>query len=57
MIDFDVITGPGPAEKPREPAPKPPPARPADEAAASATRPLPDEALAPARTSPAVHHR
>jgi hypothetical protein len=23
MIDFDVITGPGPSEKPREPAPKP----------------------------------
>jgi len=23
MIDFDVITGPGPFEKPREPAPTP----------------------------------
>jgi hypothetical protein len=25
MIDFDVITGPGPSEKPRDPAPKPAP--------------------------------
>lgn len=57
MIDFDVVTGPGPAEKPREPAPKPPPARPADEADASATRPLRDEALAPAHSSPAAYHR
>ena len=23
MIDFDVVTGPGPTEKPQEPAPKP----------------------------------
>lgn len=29
MIDFDVITGPCPSEKPREPASKPPPPAPA----------------------------
>ncbi|HKX11068.1 MAG TPA: hypothetical protein VJN67_22915 [Stellaceae bacterium] len=29
MIDFDVITGPGPSEKPREPAANPTPPAPA----------------------------
>jgi hypothetical protein len=34
MIDFDVVTGPSPAEKPPAPAPKPPPRPPAAELAA-----------------------
>ena len=51
MIDFDVITGPGPSEKPREPAPKPtPPAKQVSEALPRATllpRIPPRESVAP----------
>ena len=43
MIDFDVITGPGPSEKPREPAPKPRPSTPPKQDAAT----LPRAALLP----------
>ena len=38
MIDFDVITGPGPSEKPRERAVKPAPLPPATEVAATLPR-------------------
>jgi hypothetical protein len=38
MIDFDVITGPGPSEKPREPAVKPAPSPPVTEVAAALPR-------------------
>ena len=38
MIDFDVITGPGPSEKPREPAAKPTPPAPAKREAATLPR-------------------
>jgi len=38
MIDFDVITGPGPSEKPREPASKPTPPLPAKRDAATLPR-------------------
>ena len=38
MIDFDVITGPGPSEKPREPASKPTPPLPAQRDAATLPR-------------------
>jgi len=38
MIDFDVITGPGPSEKPREPASKPAPPAPPKPVAATLPR-------------------
>ena len=38
MIDFDVITGPGPSEKPREPASKPRPSAPPKQDAATLPR-------------------
>jgi hypothetical protein len=47
MIDFDVVTGPGPAEKPREPAPKPPARPPSTDVAAR----LPGERAAPPRAA------
>jgi hypothetical protein len=53
MIDFDVVTGPGPAEKPREPAPKPA-TRP--QGAGAAVSP-PDQTRAPGRASPATPQR
>ena len=33
MIDFDVVTGPGPSEKPRDPASKPAPSAPVKQVA------------------------
>jgi hypothetical protein len=47
MIDFDVVTGPSPAEKPREPAPKPAARPPGADIAAR----LPGETAAPARAA------
>jgi hypothetical protein len=38
MIDFDVVTGPGPSEKPREPASKPAPPAPERRAAEAVPR-------------------
>ena len=38
MIDFDVVTGPGPSEKPREPAAKPAPPSSGTKAAATMPR-------------------
>ena len=48
MIDFDVVTGPGPSEAPREPEPKPAQPPPATEVAAS----LPRATLLPRLDSP-----
>jgi hypothetical protein len=38
MIDFDVVTGPGPSEAAREPEPKPAPRPPAAEVVAGLPR-------------------
>lgn len=38
MIDFDVVTGPGPSEKPRAPAAKSTPSAPAKQDAAMVPR-------------------